>query len=662
MCGIAGIYRRHKLSESDPSRVTAMSGMLTHRGPDDFGFLLLHSDSGEFRAGQGDLAPLPADVCLGHRRLSIIDLSPLGRQPMSNETNDIFLVFNGEIFNYLELRDELRAKGHSFRSHTDTEVVIHAYREWGEDCVTRFNGMWAMAIWDQRRREMFCSRDRFGIKPFYYFLDERVFVFASEIKGILPALETRPCADHGVLSDYLMDGTLCRTENTFFKGIRRLSPAHNLIVTASGTRTKQYWNYTTRSQTYNYTKPVETFRELLMDAVRLRLRSDVPVGVALSGGIDSSSILALAGSLMGANRPKTFTAVFPGESYNEYEYARIASEAAGSELFCVDYQPGQFMEDLNRVIWSMDYPALEGQVLSRRELMRLAGSHVKVVLEGQGADEMLAGYVARYFAPYLFDEIAGAGRRQKGLSFRELADSCREVHRACGRRAYEGLLRHLAPQSVSLRPFRNLSASSRVCSREFSRLNSGHPEALEKGPFADRLTNLLYFDLTKGVLPMLLKFGDALSMAFSVESRLPFLDHRLVEFVFSLPAHHKLRGSQPKGILREAMAGLVPEQILRRTDKVGFETPLARWLGECMDDGVRPLLLSKRCRERGIFDVSRMERMLTRQERGEAHAENSIFRWVSLELWFRLFIDGEGVPDRRLAAAASSLPGLSIGT
>ena len=274
---------------------------------------------------------------------------------------------------------------------------------------------------------------------------------------------------------------------------------------------------------------------------------------------------------------------------------------------------------------------------------------------------MLAGYVARYFAPYLFDEIACAGRRRKGLSFGELAGSCREVHRAWGGRAYEGLLRHLTPQSVSLRPFRNLSASSRVYSRQFSRLNSGHPEALEKGPFADRLTNLLYFDFTTGILPMLLKFGDALSMAFSVESRLPFLDHRLVEFVFSLPAHHKLRGSQPKGILREAMVGLVPEQLLRRTDKVGFDTPVARWLGDCMDDGVRPLLLSKRCRERGIFDARRMERLLAQQARGEAHAEQSIFRWVSVELWFRLFIDGEGMPDRRLAAAAADLPGMKTG-
>jgi asparagine synthase (glutamine-hydrolysing) len=296
---------------------------------------------------------------------------------------------------------------------------------------------------------------------------------------------------------------------------------------------------------------------------------------------------------------------------------------------------------LSQVIWSMDYPALEGQVLTRWELMRLVGRHVKVVLEGQGADEMLAGYVARYFAPYLFDELAGWGRKRHELSVRELAGACLEVHRAYGRRAYEGLVRHLAPRSLSLRAIRNLAISGRVYSREFTRLNPGHPEEPERGPFKDHLTNLLHFDFTKGILPMLLKFGDALSMASSVESRLPFLDHRLVEFVFSLPAHHKLLGSRSKGILREAMAGVIPEKIRARTDKVGFQTPLARWIGASMEDGIRPLLLSKRCRERGIFEVDQIERRLGQHARGEVRAEDSIFRWVSVELWFRLFIDGE---------------------
>jgi asparagine synthase (glutamine-hydrolysing) len=391
--------------------------------------------------------------------------------------------------------------------------------------------------------------------------------------------------------------------------------------------------------------PVETFRELLSDAVKLRLRSDVPVGIALSGGVDSSSILGLAGRFMDASRLKMFTAVFPGEGYDESEYAGIASEAAGAELFCINYQPRDFMQDLRRVVWSLDYPALEGQTLARWELMRIASGHVKVILEGQGADEMLAGYVGRYFPAYMFDELGRTTRgRRDDLSVRELIASSLEVHNRCGLHAYEGLVRQIAPRWLPLRAIRNLWADSRIYTRDFMQRNPGRQET-PGALFEDRLNALLHFDHEIAILPMLLKFGDALSMASSVESRVPFLDHRLVEFVFRLPAHYKLRGSVSKGILREAMAGIVPDQILRRNDKIGFATPVGRWIAGCMDSGVRPVLLSKRCRERGIFDVKKIEKLLDKQARGQASVEHSIFRWLSVELWFRLFMDGEGIAE-----------------
>ena len=653
MCGIAGIYRRKTPDPLDPSRVMAMSDILVHRGPDDFGYLLLDSRDGEFQLAQEGFLPRLCDVCLGHRRLSIIDLSREGRQPMLNGTRDLSIVFNGEIFNYLELRSELADRGHAFRTHTDTEVILHAYEEWGEDCVTRFNGMWAFAIWNQRKREMFCSRDRFGIKPFYYRLDASDFLFASEIKGILAALDTRPRPDHAVVGDYLIDGSLCRTSDTFFEGIKRLPPAHNLVVSTNGVRLSRYWEYPTASK-FDDHDPVETFRELLSDAVRLRLRSDVPVGVALSGGMDSSSILALAAGFMESSRLKAFTAVFPGEDYDESAYARMASQSTGVALYCCDYQAPDFMDDLRQVIWSMDYPALEGQVLSRGRLMSLAGRHVKVVLDGQGADEMLAGYVARYFAPHLLDQLAGKVSGRSDATLRGTLGACFEVHRRYGRRAYEGLFRQIAPQPALLRVRRSFEAGGRVYTREFLRANPGRIERPEAKIFEDRLTGLMHFDHAIGILPMLLKFGDALSMASSVESRLPFLDHRLVEFVFRLPSRYKLRGAASKGILREAMAGLVPEAILSRNDKVGFHTPLARWMRNCMESGVRPVLLSKRCRERGIFDVNQVERMLARQARGEAHIEHSIFRWLTVELWFRLFIDGDGPPAAPVISARNS--------
>ena len=644
MCGIAGIYRRHRPDEGDPSRIVAMSGRLVHRGPDACGYLLLDSRDGEFQLAQNDFAPQPCDVCLGHRRLSIIDLSSQGRQPMANPANDLFVVFNGEIFNYLELREQLASRGHRFRTHSEAEVIVQAYEEWGPECVMRFNGMWALTIWDQRRRQMFCSRDRFGIKPFYYSLDDSAFSFASEIKGLLPALQAPPRADYSVLSEYLIDGALCRTSATFFEGIRRLPAAHNLIVSPTSVKLSRYWDYKTQSQAYDERHPVETFRELLSDAVKLSLRSDVPVGIALSGGIDSSSILSLASRCMDPSRLKTFTAVFPGERYDESEYAGFASKAAGVELFCVNYQPRDFIADLRRVIWSLDYPALEGQTLARWQLMKVAGGHVKVILEGQGADEMLAGYVGRYFPPYVLDEL---GRRTSGrqvLSLRELIASSLEVHHRYGLHAYEGLVRQIAPRWLPLRAIRNLWADSRVYTRDFMQRNPGRLEA-PAAVFEDRLNALLHYDHETAILPMLLKFGDALSMAASIESRVPFLDHRLVEFVFRLPAQHKLRGPISKGILREAMAGIVPERILRRNDKIGFATPVGRWIAGCMDSGVRPVLLSKRCRERGIFDTQRIEKLLDKQTRGQASVEHSIFRWLSVELWFRLFIDGDGIAE-----------------
>lgn len=631
MCGIAGIFRRQRFDERDPSRLRAMTDVITHRGPDDAGYLQLDSRDGTFQIGQGGFEPRPCDVCLGNRRLSIIDLSSNGRQPIANETGDIFAVFNGEIFDYVEIRKQLTALGHVFRSQTDTEVVVHAYEQWGADCVKRFNGMWAFAIWDQRRRELFCSRDRFGIKPFYYHLDDDVFVFASEVKGILPALEARPRPDYAVVREFLMDATSCRTRDTFFEGIKRLEPSHNLFVSARGVRTDRYWDYHTCSGTYDHRQPVETFRNLLDDAVRLRLRSDVPVGIALSGGIDSTSILACAARGRKDHGLKAFTAVFPGEPFDEHSHALVASRQLGAELFCVEYRPEHFTEDLQRVTWFLDYPAQEGQVLLRWRLMELASRHVKVVLEGQGADEMLAGYPWRYSKPWELDQL------ERLHSMRTFGARV-ERYRRMSKRALRAILEY-ARGAAGKR--RMMSEKTSPYTDDFAGGRHGLTEVPPVREFDDRLTEMMYRDHSANLLPRLLQYGDSLSMAASVESRLPFLDHRLVEFVFQLPAHFKFDGKVTKGILRQAMAGDIPESICARQDKIGFETPVARWIGACLESEIRPILLSGRSRDRGIFDMSRLDRLLTPQALGQdRQAAFSIFRWLSVELWFRLFIDG----------------------
>jgi asparagine synthase (glutamine-hydrolysing) len=634
MCGIAGIFRRQRIDARDPSRVRAMTDVITHRGPDDAGYLLLDSRDGAFQIGPGGFEPRPCDVCLGNRRLSIIDLSSNGRQPIANETGDIFAVFNGEIFDYVEIREQLTALGHVFRSQTDTEVVVHAYEQWGADCVKRFNGMWAFAVWDQRRRELFCSRDRFGIKPFYYHLDDDVFVFASEVKGILPALEARPRPDYAELREFLMAGTSCRTSDTFFEGIKRLEPSHNLFVSARRVRTDRYWDYHTSSDAYDHRQPVETFRNLLNDAVRLRLRSDVPVGIALSGGIDSTSILACAAGGRKDHGLKAFTAVFPGERFDEQEHALVASRALGAELFCVEYRPEHFTEDLQRVTWFLDGPAQEGQVLLRWRLMQLASRHVKVVLEGQGADEMLAGYPWRYSKPWELDQLDRLRRLNSMRTFGARV----ERYRRMSSRSLRAILEY-ARGAVRMR--RTMPERTSPYTDDFAGGRHGRPEAPRVREFDDRLTEMMYRDHSADLLPRLLKYGDALSMAASVESRLPFLDHRLVEFVFQLPAHFKFDGTVTKGVLRQAMTGDIPESIRARRDKVGFETPVARWIGACLESEIRPILLSGRSRDRGIFDMSRLDRLLTPQALGEdRNAAYSIFRWLSAELWFRLFIDG----------------------
>ncbi|MCW5981872.1 MAG: asparagine synthase (glutamine-hydrolyzing) [Bryobacteraceae bacterium] len=648
MCGIAGIFRRREPDGEDPARLAGMAGRLRHRGPDDFGYAHLNSRA----AGRG--AQLP-DVLLANRRLSILDLSPSGRQPMRNETGDIVLVFNGEIFNYLELRRELAAH-HVFASHTDTEVILHAYEEWGRDCVNRFNGMWAFALWDERRQELFCSRDRFGIKPFYYFLDEAIFAFASEVKALLLAVPGRPRPDYGVLSDYLIDGCANRTSETCFEGIRRLEPAHNLVVSRSKTEIARYWDYPHGEAPA--ADPVGAFRELLEDAVRLRLRSDVPVGIALSGGLDSTSTLALARKFQDSGELRAYSVTFPGEPFDESKWAKLAAERYECDLTLVEYEPRDFVAEVSDAIWMLDYPAADTQIMPRARLMQVAGRDVRVILEGQGADELLGGYVSRYFPPYFLDEFRARANHREGR-LGGLLQELRQAYRRYPRRTCEGFFRELAPGFLPARRLRLVWDANTCFTKEFLREACGRRYPDFPRHFHGRLNHLLHFDHATGILPQLLKFGDSLSMAASVESRLPFLDYRLVEFVSRLEQGHKLQGLVSKGILRAALGDVLPEEILNRRDKVGFTTPTSRWISDSMDSSIRPLLLSRRCLERGIFDRQKIEKVLARHRRTRGSEAMVIFRWLCTELWLRRFIDDGGTveqptPTASVGAAATA--------
>jgi asparagine synthase (glutamine-hydrolysing) len=640
MCGIAGIFRRRGRDGADPRRLGAMTDAILHRGPDDYGYLLLDSRDGGFALGQDLPLGQPRDVLLGSRRLSIIDASPAGRQPMTNETRDIFLVFNGEIYNYVELGDELRRRGHRFSSASDTEVVVHAYEEWGTDCVSRFNGMWAFALWDQRRRRLFCSRDRFGIKPFYYSIDDDVFVFASEIKAILGAALRRVSPDYGSIHAFLTQVAVYRTGATLFEGIRCLPAAHNFLISTDTTEMKSYWDYGSQTQEYDYRRPEQTFAELLEDSVRLQLRSDVPVGIALSGGVDSSSIAALARRILGPRELKVFTAEFPGTRHDERRHAELVARRFGAEFHVTEYRPKSLTDDLRRVIWQMDYPVFTGQILARWQLMGLAAAHVKVILEGQGSDEMLAGYPNRYFGHWFRDELHALTARDLLRTCGILGAATIERFRRNGVNPLRGIARRLWP--MMSRPSRWHAAVRRALTPEFCALAARPAQApTDDGRRGDRLANALRRDHGRDLLPSLLMFGDAISMGRSLESRVPFLDHRLVEFTFGLPDRWKFDGIESKIVLKRALRDVLPPEILARKDKIGFGTPVAEWIRAGFDAEVRPLLLSSRATSRGIFDPVEIENTLGKFARGDARLGNLIFCWLSLEIWFQIYIDGD---------------------
>jgi asparagine synthase (glutamine-hydrolysing) len=618
-----------------------MTGLLAHRGPDDSGHLFLDTATGRDVTGDTGDGGRRFDLALGNRRLAILDLSERGHQPLVNEGGDCFLVFNGELYNYEELRRTLQGKGYCFRSEGDTEVVLRAYEAWGEACVERFNGMWAFAIWDQRRQRLFCSRDRFGIKPFYYCLTREAFIFGSEIKAILAVQSETPRAAGGVLRDQRVDGAVCRGPGTFFEGIVRLPPAHHLFVTADGVEERRYWNYDSASGRYDTAHAAETLRELLTDSVSRCLKSDVPVGLALSGGIDSTAILSCMAALgRGAEAPPihAYHATFPGYDFDESPYAREAAERYGAELHVVEYEPGSLVDDLRRVIWHLDYPSPEAQVLPRFKLMQEAARNVTVILEGQGADEMLAGYPKLYLVPSILDELGGAGVRGLPRAWKTWS--------AAGPGNDPRLvLRHLAsvvPWAGRVR--RRRAVERGVISREFLGSHGGEDISWAEAPtFGDRLTRALHRDHARDVLPRLLKFGDALSMGASVESRVPFLDHRIVEFVFQLSHLQKMEAGLDKVLLRRAFGDELPKRLLERRKKIGFFTPITQWLQQSQDAEIAPILLSSRCLDRGLFDLGAMERVIGGVRRGEFEAGSRLFEALSVELWHQLFIDGDGV-------------------
>jgi len=647
MCGIAGIVALDNRAVS-PEEIRAMCAALAHRGPDDEGFY--------FRPNVG----------LGMRRLSIIDLAT-GQQPISNEDGSVWVVFNGEIYNFQELRADLEARGHRFRTATDTEAIVHLYEERGARCVEELRGMFAFAIWDEQRRQLVLARDRLGIKPLYYTESGGQLVFASELKAILQVPGVGRELNWRAVSHLFTFLTTPGTES-IVAGIRKLEPGHFLIAApGQPMRSERYWDVRfAPDRGRSEADFVEQLQALLEESTQLHLISDVPLGVFLSGGIDSSAVVAM----MARHHPgriKTFSIGFTDQDYNELAYARLVANAFGTDHHELVLEP-DVTEVLHDLAWHLDEPFGDSSAIPTYLVSRLASQHVTVVLSGDGGDELFAGY-DRY----------GVEGRERRLRFIPAP-----VRRALGATAElmpagmrgQNLLRHLAlPDGDRYLDAVSLFTKARqqhLFRPEVMELVPGYDpwgEAAEQFARADDhwLSAMQYVDLTRYLPLDILTKVDRMSMAHSIEVRPPLLDHKLVEFAATIPPEMNLHKGVTKGILKRAMRGILPDPVIDRA-KRGFAIPLGRWFGGQLHQFVRELLLSETSRRRGIFNPEYVEDLTRRRAQGRApDLDLELWTLISFELWCRTFLDGsrwigpEPRPDAGIGANGERAVG-STGT
>lgn len=632
MCGIAGIIDSRDSRESLQMRIKHMKVALQHRGPDD----------------EGSYFDADSPVVLGHRRLAIIDPEH-GKQPMSTQDGQITVIFNGAIYNYLELRRELISRGHPIRSFSDTEVLLYAYREWGEKCVERFHGMFAFAIWDRNKQILFCARDRIGIKPFYYYFDGQCLVFASEIKAILAAGGIKPAVETEALQDYITF-QMSLGEKTLFKNIKKLEAGYQLIAKprfgSVEINIQQYWDIAfSIDENHDEAYFVDHLASLLEDSIHQHLRSDVPLGAHLSGGLDSSAIVCLAAPILKGVSFKTFTGAFrEGPQFDETHYAKLIAEFSGAEYQEV-YVPGdELATTLPKLMYCMDEPTAGPGLIPQYYVSKLAAQHVKVVLGGQGGDEIYLGY-ARYLVAYL-EKCLYAGIYQTAssdpyaISLETIAQSLPLLQ------TYKPMLQHFWREELfaadDRRYFRLVDRSEGMRDLFKPDVFSGYSsfesfkQIFNRPDSSSLLNKMTYFD-TKASLPALLHVEDRVSMAVSLESRVPLLDHRLVEFMATIPPNIKFSNGRAKHLFKTALQNILPKPILERKDKMGFPVPLNQWLQGHSKEFVADILFSQRTSQRGLYNIQQIENIY----KNEHQFSRVIWGLLCLELWHRIYIDGE---------------------
>lgn len=546
MCGIAGQFLKDADAPVAETTLWRMVDTMKNRGPDHQAVWT---------------AP---GIGLAHARLSILDLDPRSHQPFVDADTGNVIVYNGEIYNYVELRQELVAKGYTFHTTSDTEVILKAYQVWGPDCLNRFNGMWAFALYDVQRQHLFCARDRFGIKPFVYAFQNGDLTFASETKTILAACPELGAPNAPFLQHFIATGHFAGSDQTFVAGIQNLLPGHCFTVRhGEAPHVKRY--YTWQPERIDPLPPdgelIEQFRDLLKDAIRLRFRSDVPVGVSLSGGLDSSSIVALAHELF--DTPvETFSCLYPEDpAINEQPYVEAVTKKFATKAHHTQPKESNLLELIHKTLWEQDGPTGTPAVLSQRSVMAAAHGNVTVLLDGQGADEVLGGYEDYYRQSLqtLMRRFLAWPTPARWQAYTQAVDAIRQNTRHTPLGDFNLLRRASRDVAFSAKPYGE-TVLNRV-------------DPLE----GDDLSTRLLEDLLYAKLPRLLHYEDRNSMAFSLESRLPFLDYRLVEFAFALPHRLKIQNHRTKVLLREAMADRLPSEVLNRKEKLGYATPGKRW-------------------------------------------------------------------------------------
>lgn len=644
MCGICGIkYFSEKKVPFD--LLSQMTNTLYHRGPDDEGYFVNHkhedqSNKWKFIKGTGN-------VGLGHRRLSIIDLSS-GHQPLSNEDNSIWITYNGEIYNFKELRGDLEKKSHQFHTRSDTEVIVHAYEEWGERCVEKFRGMFAFAIWDEKNKVLFLARDRVGIKPLYYYIDDQKFIFGSEIKAIIQDGSVKREINLEAMSDYL-SFLYVPGPKSIFKNIYKLLPGHTLTLKNNSIKLKQYWDiHFTESIYANENEIIIKILELLKEAVSIRLVSEVPLGAFLSGGIDSSAVVAMMAQCHDGKPVKTCSIGFNEKKYNEIEYARIIAHQYKTDHKEYFVTPDA-VDILDKLSWFYDEPFADSSAIPTYYVSKLARENVTVALSGDGGDENFAGYFRRYY----YDRLENQIRRWiptfiRKYGIRDLAAIYPKADWLPQPLRAKTLLTNvsLSPEAgyFNTMTWFNEKLKEKLLNPAIMQsLHGYHPfeqfaKYFDQSATTDPLSRIQYVDIKTYLVDDILTKVDRASMANSLEVRVPILDHLFMEFVAMIPSSLKLKGKKSKYIFKKALQSYLPDEIVHK-NKMGFSIPLAKWLEDDLKELFQAEVMQSDSKSREFFNQLMIKDLFVKHMSGQRDFATHMWALLFFEKWAKNFLD-----------------------